>query len=149
MSMCETKGDIAPMNPNLRILLVDDDIDIRICISNLLHGGMHFSTVATAENGLDALEHLERGFDAEKPFHIVISDYDMPKMNGAELLKKIKADERFKSIQVILMSGAYTLEDIPAENRGDVVEFFRKPPGDAVLESALQKAAHEILMASR
>ena len=147
--MCGVKGGIEPMNTTLRILIVDDDDDMRTFLPNFLQQGMHFPHVATAENGLHALERLERALDTESPFHIVISDFEMPKMNGAELLKRIRADERFRSIQFILMSGARTLHDISAEDRERVVEFISKPFSHVAMESALQKAAHEILMASR
>ena len=147
--MCGVKGGIEPMNTTLRILIVDDDDGIRTFLPYFLQRGMHFLHVATAENGFRALECLERALDKEQPFNIVISDFDMPKMNGAELLKKIQADERFNSVQFILMSSINALDDIPAEDRGRVVEFVSKPFSHAVMESALQKAAYEILMASR
>ena len=147
--MCGVKGGIEPMNTTLRILIVDDDDDMRTFLPNFLQQGMHFPHVTTAENGLHALERLERALDKERPFNIVISDFQMPKMNGAGLLKRIRADERFNGVQFILMSSINALDDIPAEDRGRVVEFVSKPFSHAVMESALQKAAHEILMASR
>lgn len=147
--MCGVKGGIEPMNTALRILIVDDDEDVRTFLPDFLRESMHFPHVATAENGFRALEHLERALDKEQPFNIVISDFEMPKMNGAGLLKKIRADERFNGTQFILMSSINALDDIPAEDKGRVVEFISKPFSHAAMEGALQKAAHEILMASR
>ena len=102
--MCGVKGGLEPMNTALRILIVDDDDGIRTFLPDFLQQGMHFSHVATAENGFRALEHLERALNKEQPCNIVISDFAMPKMNGAALLKKIRADERFNGTQFILMS---------------------------------------------
>lgn len=137
------------INTEIGILVVDDDESVRTFLPDFLLQGMNFSNVATAENGHHAMERLSRACTIGKPFGIVISDYHMPKMNGGELLMNIKADERFNGTQFILMSSINALDDIRAEDKGRVVAFISKPISHEVMKDALQKASHEILMASR
>ena len=80
-----------------RILVVDDSITVRETERNLLQNeGYH---VEVAVDGMD-------GWNATRTeqYDLIISDVDMPRMNGFELVENIKSDERFKDIPVIIVS---------------------------------------------
>jgi len=81
----------------LKILVVDDDSFVRDMLREILLSGRHL--VATAVNGLDALRQLtpEAGFD------LIISDMDMPGMNGLELLRTVR--ENGTTIPIIILTG--------------------------------------------
>ncbi len=80
-----------------KVLVVDDSMTTRILERNILRtAGFE---VAVAVNGLDALTKL----NAEK-FDLVVSDIEMPEINGIELTRRIKTDDAFKNIPVILVS---------------------------------------------
>jgi len=83
---------------NLRVLIVDDEIQITILLSEFLNA-QGISSM-TASNGLDALQKLECS-----KFNLVITDFNMPLMNGLELIKKIRDKDRYSAIKIILTTG--------------------------------------------
>jgi len=84
-----------------KILLVDDDIDIRFTLENLLID--YGYKVVSVENGRDALKKLKNN-----KFDLIISDILMPVMDGYQLLKKLKDNNKFKKIPFVFFTGTYT-----------------------------------------
>jgi CheY-like chemotaxis protein len=82
-----------------KILLVDDDEQVRKSIQRLLRA-IGFSTIATVSNGKEATDWL---MNAE--CDCIISDWEMPLVNGLELLQKVRENDRTRHIPFILMSG--------------------------------------------
>jgi len=80
-----TPGDII-MKPKRRILIVDDDYDVRNVLSQFLRSQGY--AVETAENGLNALQVL-----AENHFDAVLTDFHMPRMDGLTLARQIRIDD--------------------------------------------------------
>ncbi|MBF0492523.1 MAG: hybrid sensor histidine kinase/response regulator [Deltaproteobacteria bacterium] len=87
-----------------RILVVEDSLSIRELQKNVLESN-HF-VVETARDGLDALEKL-----AQAEFDIVVSDVQMPRMDGFTLCKNIKADAKLKKLPVIFLTTVSNEED--------------------------------------
>ncbi|MEN0036665.1 MAG: response regulator [Cellvibrio sp.] len=87
------------------ILIVDDEADITTTYAMLF--GYYGFRVSTACDGKTALEII----DAVNP-DIILSDYMMPLMNGAELCSALKADTRWKNTPFILSSAAFHLKDV-------------------------------------
>ena len=86
-----------PQNEEMnRILIVDDNIDMRSYISKLLN---KFYIIDEAGNGIEALEKISQNFP-----DLVLTDIMMPKMDGKELLKKLRSDENFSTIPVVFLS---------------------------------------------
>lgn len=104
--MVDTKHDI---------LIVDDDLSVRLSLSFLLGKGGY--TPRLAENGLEALARIQ-----EQVPHILLSDLNMPKMSGFELLALVRS--RFPQIQVIAMSGEFSGTGIPPGVAADA--FYEK-----------------------
>ena len=106
------------MDMKTKVLVVDDDEDIRNVLSRILLAGGY--DCMTAESGYDAVSIIPE-FKPE----VVITDYQMPNMNGIELLKIIR--QQFPGTHVILLTGHAELEiAIDAVNLG-AYAFFRKP----------------------
>ena len=84
------------------ILVVDDDLSIRAFIIDALKKGGYFNT-REVENGIQALETFRK-----ESYDLVISDLQMPGMNGMELLSRIK--ELNPSTPVIIMTGYPTID---------------------------------------
>lgn len=82
---------------NYKILLVDDSATTRTLEKNILSKIGY--QIETAENPLEAFEKMKISH-----FDIIISDFEMPVMNGLEFLEKIKTDEMFSDIPVIMLS---------------------------------------------
>ena len=86
------------------VLVVEDSITSRTLIKNILETAGHY--VRTAVDGQDAYTLLKtEGFD------LVVSDVDMPRMNGFELTEKIRKDKRFSEIPVVLVTARESPED--------------------------------------
>ncbi|MBI5726326.1 MAG: response regulator, partial [Ignavibacteriales bacterium] len=87
-----------------KILVVDDSITSRMLVKDILESSGF--TVITAIDGVDALTALK-----SESFHIVISDVEMPRMNGFDLTSAIKKDSKLHGIPVILVTGLAKRED--------------------------------------
>lgn len=86
-----------PQVQHKKILVVDDSITTRTMEATILETHGHF--VQTAVNGYEAWQRLQN-----EEFDLVVSDIEMPVMNGFELTKKIKSDPRFREVKVIIVS---------------------------------------------
>lgn len=111
-----------------KILVVDDDPVILETIQEALQQG-GFETV-TAENGQLALEIVRE----DVPDAIVL-DRRMPVMDGNEVLKRLRADERTKSIPIIMLTGDQEIEQVMESLHLGANEYVVKPvaPEDVVI----------------
>ncbi len=87
-----------------RVLVVDDSITVREVECRLLQN--HGYDVETAVNGVDGWNAVRVGH-----YDLVITDVDMPRMNGIELVRAIKSDERLKDLPVVIVSYKEREED--------------------------------------
>jgi len=92
------------LNSDVRILVVDDDADVALGAAHLLERAGY--ATATALDGVEALEVL-RTFRPQ----LVLSDRDMPRMDGLEMCRRIKSDPAASDVFVILVSGTFTESD--------------------------------------
>ncbi len=104
----------------MRILIVDDDDDIRILLSRTLHKWGH--EVITASNGVEAWKNLQNGI-----INIVISDWMMPKVNGIELCKRIRNAKFDRYIYVILLTAREEKQDLVKGMESGADDFVVKP----------------------
>jgi len=107
----ESSGTIAGFSPegltnkkSISILVTDDSITSRMLLKNILESGGY--AVETAVDGLDALDKLQTG-----SFDILVSDVDMPRMNGFILTEKIRSNKKFSNIPVILVTALDSKQD--------------------------------------
>jgi signal transduction histidine kinase len=119
------------------ILLVDDEAGIRKVLSISL-SDMGY-TVLTAENGREALEIFKK---VNPP--IVLTDIKMPEIDGIELLRLIKQENR--DTEVIMITGHGDIDVAIQSVKYEATDFVTKPINDEVLEIALQRASERIAM---
>ncbi|HEX4474315.1 MAG TPA: response regulator [Polyangiaceae bacterium] len=110
------------------LLLVDDEFATLEVLELLLEPEGY--RVLTASNGDEALELL--GSDH---VDLVITDYKMPKMDGVELCERMRLDDRWREIPVILTSATFAQRSWPPQ----VVGFVRKPLLFATLLALVRK----------
>jgi two-component system chemotaxis response regulator CheY len=116
-----------------RFLIVDDFSTMRRIVRNLLKEIGH-NNAEEAEDGAIALTMLK----ASK-FDFVVSDINMPNMNGFELLKAIKADDTLKHLPVLMVTAEAKKEDIVAAAQGGAAGYIVKPFTKATLEEKIVK----------
>lgn len=121
------------MNPSeVKVLIVDDFAMMRGIVRRLLKE-MGCNHTEEAEDGIDALDLLQ----TEK-FDIVITDINMPRMNGFQLLGAIKADAALQHVPVLMISAETDEAGIAYAKERGVAGYIAKPFTRAMLEDALQ-----------
>jgi two-component system chemotaxis response regulator CheY len=118
-------------NNPLRFLVVDDFSTMRRIVRNLLKES-GFSEADEAEDGVVALQKLRA-----TSFDFVVSDINMPNMNGFQLLAEIKKDEKLKHIPVLMVTAEARKEDIVLAAQQGAAGYIVKPFTKATLEDKL------------
>ncbi len=112
----------------LRFLVVDDFSTMRRIVRNLLKES-GFAEADEAEDGVVALQKLRAS-----NFDFVVSDINMPNMNGFQLLAEIKKDEKLKHIPVLMVTAEARKEDIVLAAQQGAAGYIVKPFTKATLE---------------
>ena len=93
-----------PPEENRNILVVEDSITARTLLKNILESAGY--NVHTAVDGLDGITSLR-----SRDFDLIVSDVEMPRMNGFELTAKIRADQKLSELPVVLVTALESRED--------------------------------------
>ncbi|NLJ61704.1 MAG: chemotaxis protein CheY [Alcaligenaceae bacterium] len=120
-------------NKNLKILVVDDFPTMRRIIRNLLKD-LGYENVDEAEDGVMGLEKLRNG-----NFDFVVSDWNMPNLDGLEMLKQIRADANLSHLPVLMVTAEAKKENIIAAAQAGASGYVVKPFTAATLEEKLNK----------
>lgn len=128
------------VDSNMKFLVVDDFSTMRRIIKNLLKE-LGFNNVEEAEDGVDALSKLRTG-----GIDFVITDWNMPNMDGLELLQSIRADENFSSMPVLMVTAEAKKENIVAAAQAGASNYVVKPFTAAILEEKLSKIFEKLGM---
>ncbi|MBD3585315.1 MULTISPECIES: chemotaxis response regulator CheY [Salinimonas] len=121
------------MDKNMKILVVDDFSTMRRIIKNLLKD-LGFSNIQEADDGSTALPMLQQG-----DFDFVVTDWNMPGMQGIDLLRNIRADEKLKHLPVLMVTAEAKKEQIVAAAQAGVNGYVVKPFTAATLKEKLDK----------
>ena len=120
-------------NRNPQFLIVDDFSTMRRIIRGLLKEAGYVDA-DEAEDGQVAFQKLQLGH-----FDCVITDINMPNMNGFELLEAIKEDEKLKSIPVLMITAEASKDDVLKAAKLGASAYIVKPFSKAVLEDKIHK----------
>ncbi len=121
------------VNKDIKILVVDDFPTMRRIVRNLLKE-LGFDNVDEAEDGQMALDKLQSG-----AFQLVVSDWNMPNMDGLSMLKQIRADPALSKIPVLMVTAEAKKENIIAAAQAGASGYVVKPFTAATLEEKLNK----------
>ena len=122
---------------DMKFLIVDDFSTMRRIVRGLLKE-TGYNNAEEAEDGVVALNMLRNA-----KFDFVVSDINMPNMNGFELLNAIKKDESLKHLPVLMVTAEARKEDIVRAAR-----YIVKPFTKATLEEKVQKIMQKVMAAA-
>jgi two-component system, chemotaxis family, chemotaxis protein CheY len=129
-------------NPDLKFLIVDDFSTMRRIVRGLLKES-GYNNADEAEDGAVALSMLK----AQK-YDFVVSDINMPVMNGFDLLKAIKADDSLKHLPVLMVTAEARKEDIVLAAQSGAAGYIVKPFTKATLEEKVEKIMQKLAAAA-
>jgi len=118
MAPRDTLGDV---NPPVRVLVVEDSQTMRRMVVEAIRRREGF-VVDEAENGFIALKRL-----AEGTFDVVLTDVNMPVMDGLKLIHRLRADPRHASVRIAVISTESALEDRERALRLGANAYLTKP----------------------
>jgi two-component system chemotaxis response regulator CheY len=123
----------ANLNKDMKILIVDDFSTMRRIVKNLLRD-LGFNNTQEADDGLTALPMLKKG-----KFDFVVTDWNMPGMQGIDLLKHVRADAELKHLPVLMITAEAKREQIIEAAQAGVNGYIVKPFTAATLKEKLDK----------
>jgi two-component system, chemotaxis family, chemotaxis protein CheY len=108
---------------SLNVLIVDDSAAIRKILHRvMMHADLQLGTVFEAGDGKEALEKLK-----EAAVHLILSDINMPNMDGLQLLRELKSMDAYKAVPVLMITTEGS-QSVAMEAAGlGAVGFVRKP----------------------
>ena len=121
------------MDKNMKILVVDDFSTMRRIIKNLLKD-LGFTNIQEADDGSTAFPMLQQG-----DFDFVVTDWNMPGMQGIDLLRAIRSDDSLKHLPVLMVTAEAKKEQIVAAAQAGVNGYVVKPFTAATLKEKLEK----------
>lgn len=122
----------------MKILIVDDFSTMRRIIKNLLRD-LGFNNTAEADDGTTALPMLKTG-----QFQFLVTDWNMPGMQGIDLLKAVRAEENIKTMPVLMVTAEQKREQIVAAAEAGVNGYIVKPFTAATLKEKIDKIFQRI-----
>jgi len=126
-------------NPtDMKFLIVDDFSTMRRIVRGLLKE-IGYQNADEAEDGSVALNMLKNG-----KYDFVVSDINMPVMNGFELLTAVKADDSLKHLPVLMVTAEARKEDIVRAAKDGAAGYIVKPFTKATLEEKVQKIMQKL-----
>jgi two-component system chemotaxis response regulator CheY len=121
------------MDTNMDVLVVDDASAMRRIVRGLLKE-LGFKNIREADNGQVALDELKK-----RKADLVVSDWNMPEMNGIDLLRAIRSDETLKNIPVLMVTAEAKKENILTAVQAGVNNYIVKPFNAQTLQEKLSK----------
>lgn len=121
------------MDKNMKILIVDDFSTMRRIIKNLLRD-LGFNNTQEADDGNTALPMLQAG-----DFDFLVTDWNMPGMQGIDLLKAVRSDDSISSLPVLMVTAESKREQIVEAAQSGVNGYIVKPFTAQTLKEKIDK----------
>ncbi len=118
---------------NMNVLIVDDFATMRRIVKNILTQ-IGFKNFLEADDGSVAWEILQK-----QHVDFIVSDWNMPKMTGIELLKKVRADDKFKDLPFLMVTAEAQKENIVEAVKARVSNYIVKPFTPETLSEKIDK----------
>ena len=119
----------------LRVLVVDDNATNRRIIQEML-ASWHMHAIAVSD-AASALAQLRESVNSGRPFHVVISDCQMPDVDGFMMARRIRQDERLRATPIVMLTSVGRSEDVTRCHRLGLDAYLTKPVKHSDLLDAL------------
>jgi two-component system chemotaxis response regulator CheY len=123
---------------NMKILIVDDFSTMRRIIKNLLHD-LGYDNLHEADDGTSALPLLKAG-----SFDFLITDWNMPGMQGIELLRAVRSDRKLNTLPVLLVTAEARRDQIVMAAEAGVNGYIVKPFTAQTLKDKIDRVLERI-----
>ena len=116
----------------MKLLVVDDSSTMRRIIKNTL-ARLGYKDILEGADGVEGWNAIDANPDVE----MLITDWNMPEMNGLELVKKVRADERFTDLPIIMVTTEGGKAEVITALKAGVNNYIVKPFTPQVLKEKL------------
>ena len=117
----------------MKILVADDSSTMRRIIKNTLNR-LGYEDVLEGNDGIEAWELL----DANPTCNIILTDWNMPNMNGLDFVKKVRADDRFQTVPIVMITTEGGKMEVVTALKAGVNNYIVKPFTPQVLKQKLE-----------
>ena len=124
-------------SPDTKTLIVDDMASIRDLVKGHLKT-LGFKTILEAENGKEAMTKVIQADAAGSPIQLIISDWNMPLMNGIDFLKQIRAHQSFSKLPFLLLTSESERDQVTEAVLAGVSQYVVKPFSGKIFEDKLK-----------
>ncbi|MCP4114784.1 MAG: response regulator [Desulfobacteraceae bacterium] len=121
------------MDTSIKVLIVDDFATMRRILKNILKQ-IGFKNLLEADDGTTALEVLER-----ESVDLIISDWNMPKMTGLELLRSVRASDKYKRTPFLMVTAEAQKQNVIEAVQAGVSNYVVKPFTAEAISEKLEK----------
>ena len=121
------------MDTSIKVLIVDDFATMRRILKNILKQ-IGFKNLLEADDGTTALEVLER-----ESVDLIISDWNMPKMTGLELLRAVRASDKYKRTPFLMVTAEAQKQNVIEAVQAGVSNYVVKPFTAEAISEKLEK----------
>lgn len=121
------------------ILLIEDNPDDEMLTLRALKKNRILNDITVAHDGAEALDLIFSKASSGEPLPgLILLDLKLPKIEGLEVMRRIRADERTRIIPVVILTGSKLDEDVLAGYRGGANAYVRKPVNFAEFAEAVK-----------
>jgi len=125
-------------DPNMKILVVDDFSTMRRIVKNLLKQ-LGYVNIDEAEDGAQAYEKVKNG-----DYGFVVSDWNMPNMDGLDLVKSVRANPAIKDLPILMVTAEAEKDKVIAAIQAGVSNYIVKPFTGDTLKEKMDKIIEKI-----
>ena len=126
------------LKADMKILVVDDMATMRKIIKNML-SQIGFTNLSEADDGAPAWEMIQEAHKTSAPYEFIVSDWNMPKMSGLDLLKNVRATPEFKNLPFLMITAEAEQSNVVIAVKAGVSNFIVKPFSAQVLKEKISK----------